>query len=150
GAGHPDALALAAGELGREPVVVLGVEADDLHQLLDPLLELLAVGKAVDLERVADDRPDPLARVQRRVRVLEDHLDLAPELAKLIALEVRDVLAVELDRALGDRQQPADQAGQGGLAPAGLADYAEGLATEHLQGDAVHGVHPADLALEDD
>ncbi len=32
--GDADALALAAGELGREAVVVLGVEADQLHQLL--------------------------------------------------------------------------------------------------------------------
>ena len=35
-AGHADALPLAAGELGGEPVVVLGVEPDQLHQLLDP------------------------------------------------------------------------------------------------------------------
>ena len=35
-AGDADALALAAGELVRVAVVVLGVEADDLEQLLDP------------------------------------------------------------------------------------------------------------------
>ena len=34
GAGDADALPLAAGELGRKPVVVLGVEPDQLHQLL--------------------------------------------------------------------------------------------------------------------
>ena len=34
--GHADALPLAAGELGREPVVVLGVEPDPVHQLLHP------------------------------------------------------------------------------------------------------------------
>ena len=33
----------------------------------------------VDHERLADDRADRLARVQRRVRVLEDHLHLAPQ-----------------------------------------------------------------------
>ena len=38
-AGDADALALAAGELVRVAVVVLGVEADDLQQLLDPLLD---------------------------------------------------------------------------------------------------------------
>ena len=36
GAGDADALALAAGELMRVAVVVLGVEPDDLQQLLDP------------------------------------------------------------------------------------------------------------------
>jgi hypothetical protein len=148
--GHPDALALAAGELGREAVVVLGVEPDHLHQLLNPLLALLAVGDAVDVERVADDRPDPLARVQRRVRVLEDHLDLAPECPQRATLEGGDVVAVELDGALGDWQQLGDQPRQGRLAAAGLTHHAERLARVDLQVDAVDRVHPADLALEDD
>ena len=39
-AGDADALALAAGELVREAVVVLRVEADDLEQLLDAPLDL--------------------------------------------------------------------------------------------------------------
>ena len=34
--GHADALSLAAGERGGEPVVVLRVEPDELHQLLHP------------------------------------------------------------------------------------------------------------------
>jgi hypothetical protein len=38
-----DALALAAGELVREAVVVLGIEPDDLEQLLDTALDLRAV-----------------------------------------------------------------------------------------------------------
>ena len=38
-----DALALAAGELVREAVVVLGVEADDVHELLHALLALAVV-----------------------------------------------------------------------------------------------------------
>ena len=40
-AGDADALALAAGELVGVAVVVLGVEADDLEQLLDPVEHLL-------------------------------------------------------------------------------------------------------------
>jgi hypothetical protein len=83
---------------------VLGVEADDLHQLLDPPLALPALGQPVDVEGVADDRPDPLARVQRGIGVLEDHLDLAPQPSQPVALPVGDVLAVELDFALGHRQ----------------------------------------------
>ena len=40
---------------------------------------------AVEAERGADDRADRLARVQRRVRVLEDHLHLAAERPQLAA-----------------------------------------------------------------
>ena len=68
-----DALALAAGELVREAVVVLGVEADDLEQLLHAALDLGVGAELVHLERLGDDEADALARVQRRVRVLEDH-----------------------------------------------------------------------------
>ena len=95
-----DALALAAGELVRVAVVVLGVEPDDVHQLLDAALALaLALLHPVDHERLADDRADRLARVQRRVRVLEDHLHLAAQRLELCAVRVRDLLAVEADRA---------------------------------------------------
>ena len=74
GAGDADPLSLAARELRREAVVVLGVQADELHQLLHLAPPLLAVRDAVDGERVADDRADAAARVQRAVGVLEDHL----------------------------------------------------------------------------
>ena len=43
--------------------------------------------EAVDRERLGDDRADRLARVQRRVGVLEDHLHLAPQRLQLRARE---------------------------------------------------------------
>ena len=140
GPGHADALALATGELGREPVVVLRVEPDQLHDLLDPLLAVRAVGDAVDRERVPDDRADPAARVQRTVRVLEDHLHVPAERAHPSTGQPADVLAVEGDRAGGDVVQPHDAAGQGGLAAAGLADQAQGLAAADLQADVLDRV----------
>src|SRR3984957_1864094 len=65
--GDADALTLAAGELGREPVEVLRVQPDQFHQVLDLLLAVLALGGVVDGERVTDDRADPAAGVQRPV-----------------------------------------------------------------------------------
>ena len=47
--GDPDPLPLAAGELVREAVVVLGREADPLEQLLDPRAQLGAGGDALQL-----------------------------------------------------------------------------------------------------
>ena len=82
-AGDADALALAAGELVRVAVVVLGVEPDDLQQLLDPRQDLVLRHHLVDRQRRADDRADRVPRVQRRVRVLEDHLDLAAQRLEL-------------------------------------------------------------------
>ena len=92
-----DALALAARELVRVAVVVLRVQADRVHQLLHRALALaLALLQPVDRERLGDDRADRLARVQRRVRVLEDHLHLAPQRLQLARrLSVDDLLALE-------------------------------------------------------
>ena len=50
GPGHADALALTAGELGRKAVVVLGIQADQLHHFLDPAFALRSAGYPVDGE----------------------------------------------------------------------------------------------------
>ena len=62
--GDADALTLPAGELVRKPVVVLGLQADTVEQVLHPALHLPALGEAVQFERVTDDLADALARIQ--------------------------------------------------------------------------------------
>ena len=75
GACHPDPLALASREVRGEPVVVFGVEPHQFHEVLYPLLPLICAGLwLVDGEGIADDGPDPPARIERAVGVLEDHL----------------------------------------------------------------------------
>ena len=139
------------GELVRVAVVVLGVQADLLHQLLDRAAPLdVALVELVDRERLGDDRADAEARVERGVRVLEDDLHLAAHRLQLGALRVGDLLAVELDRARGRVEEPDHEAGDRALPAAGLADEAEGLAAAELERDAVDRLHRADLLLEDD
>jgi hypothetical protein len=124
-AGHADALALAAGELVRQAVVVLRVEPDERHELLDAQLALaLVVLDPVDDERLGDDRADRLARVERRVGVLEDHLHVAPQRLELPARQRRDVPALEADRARRRVHQAQQQPGGRRLAAAALADDA--------------------------
>src|SRR5206468_12899311 len=95
------ALALPPGEGVRIPVVVLRVEADQLHELFDLAPDLVTGDRAMKVERLADDRPYGLTRVERRVRVLEDHLHVPTEPPELPPLEVGDVPAVEEDLPLG-------------------------------------------------
>ncbi len=53
---NADALTLAARELVRVAVCVVGVEADDAHQVLDTLLaRAAALREPVDRERLTDD-----------------------------------------------------------------------------------------------
>ena len=86
-----DALALAAGELVREEQVEAlgGPQPRARQRLRDEILLGLAVRALIDLvdpQALGDDLVDRLARVQRRRRVLEHHLDLAPERAEAPAV----------------------------------------------------------------
>src|SRR5688500_9446144 len=94
-----------------------------LRELVDPLFDGLA-GKARELaDRPAEDAAHAPATVERRVRVLEDHLDLALVLARSVARHRSEVVAGERDVAARVRAlDPEDRLGQGRLARAGLAD----------------------------
>src|SRR5206468_9238986 len=122
-----DALALAARELVRIAVVVLGAEADALQQLLDPGPHLLATARLTKgPDRVPHDLPHAPARVQRGVRILEDHLHLAPHRVHRPAAEVRDVPPVEADDPAGRLEQPQQTAAERGLAAPRLPDEPKG------------------------
>ena len=100
----------------------------------------------MDLERLADDVADRHAGVERGVRVLEDDLDVAAQLAHRAALLGVDVDPVEGQLAGGRLLQPHQHPAQSRLAAAGLADDAERLALVELEGDAVDGLDVADRA----
>jgi hypothetical protein len=148
--GHADPLPLAAGELVRIAVDVLRRQADELEQFAHPALDLVPVPAPVDAQRVGEYLADPLTRVERRVRVLEYHLQLAPHRAQLSPGQRGDVLALEHHRSAGERVQPGQAPGQRGLAAPGLADQAERLPGAQLEADVVHRVHPRDLTLQQD
>ena len=96
-----DALALAAGELVRELLGVVGGKAHVLEQLAHALLDgRLAQDDAVLADGLGDDPAHAPARVQARVRVLEDHLEAPAHAQHLGALrDARHVDAVEHARS---------------------------------------------------
>ena len=104
GARQGDALTLAAGHLGRPVAGPRGIEVDQLEQPgdLGPPLGAGAAGR----QRLGDALADRHPRVQRRVGVLEDHLQGTGPAAH------RDRLAVEQDLAAVPRCEPDRGAGQ--------------------------------------
>ena len=93
-AGDADALALAAGEFVRVAVGMLGTQADLGHHVGDAVLDLGLVGDAVDAQRIGQRAAHGLARIERGVGVLEDHLDGArasPAVGCALALRSRAV-----------------------------------------------------------
>ena len=149
-AGNPDALALAAREFRGEAVVVLRVEPDHLHQLLDLPLAPGAVGHVVDGQGVADDGAHPAPGVEGSVGILEDHLHLAPVAPELPTGKGADVGPVQHHPPRGEGVQPGDAAGERRLTAAGLADQSQRFPARHLEAHPLDGVNLPDLPLEDD
>ena len=148
--GDADALPLPSGKLVRIAIHMVRRETDDLEQLLHPPYLLLAVGQVVDLQWLPDDVTHGHARVQRRVGILEDDLHVPAQPAQLLFGEFEDVPAFEERLTTGRLHQPQDHPAQCGLAAAGFAHQPQGLAPVNRQGDAVHRLDRADLALDDE
>ena len=89
GARDADPLPLPAGELVREAVRVLRAEPDRPQELLDATPPFLPAVEPVDPERLADDLAHRHARVERRVRILEHDLDVAPHRPHVAPAEMR-------------------------------------------------------------
>ena len=100
-----DALALPARELVRVAVAELGAQPDGVEELDDAPVQGGPAGEPVQPQRLADDLAARHPRVQRRVGVLEDDVDLAPVGPQPAPREARDVGAVDADRAAGRVEQ---------------------------------------------
>ena len=160
--GDHDALAHTAGELVREHLVdALAVgDADHLKELDGACLDLLFVVALFVVQ--GDDLIDLVADaedgVQRGHRLLEDHGDeVAAQvlhhgvgcLRHVVGLvaEVQADLAFN-DLTLRTLQKLHDRKTRHGLAAARLTHNAHRLADGDIEGDAVHGVHRADVGEE--
>ena len=137
-------------ELVRVAVERIARQPDDLDQLLCAPRRRAAARDPVDAQRLGQHRADRHPRVQRRVRVLEDHLHPAAHLAQRIPLQGGHVHPVELDPTVRGVHQPDHGSSERRLAAAGLPHQPERLAALDVERDAVHGAHGADLSLEDD
>ena len=79
--GEADTLPLTARELVRIQLGRAGGETDLAEELDDTFVLRTTVTDPLDDERLPDDRLDAHARVERGVRVLEDHLQVTPSAA---------------------------------------------------------------------
>lgn len=133
GAGHGDALLLSAGELVGE-VVHLLAQADEAQHLGD--LRLHDGARLADaLEGKGHVLVDRL--VGQELEVLVDGADLAAQVRDLLVLHLAQVLAGHDDLAAGGALLARDEAQQGGLAGAGVADDKDELTGVDVEADTV-------------
>ena len=149
GPGDADALALAAGKFVRVAVGHLRFQAHFFQQPHDFFpVGGAALGKAVHAQRLADDVQHLHARVERAERVLVDHLHAPAQPLQRRLVRVGDVLAVEMDAAVGERAHAQHGQAGGGLAAAGFAHQPQGFAPVDVEGDPVHRFHGAGVAAQ--
>ena len=142
GPGDTDALTLAAGELMGIAILVEGLQAAVVHDLIDIVVKFFLGHQTVLADGLTDDLAHGHTGLQRGEGVLEDDLHLGAHVAHLLGVEVIDLLAVEQHLAVGlFAGQTEDGAAGGGLAAAGLAHQTHGGAALEVEGDAVHGLH---------
>ncbi len=140
GAAHGDALALAAGEVGRLALEVL-LEVEDLRRLGDLAVDLTGVGLG-ELEREAHVVAHGHVRVQRVV--LEHHRDVA-----IARRQVVDALAPDDELAVGDVLQTRDHAQRRRLPAARRADEDHELPVRDVEVDRLDRLEPVRVALGD-
>ena len=132
----------------RKAVERVRPQADLECEIGDSFAEPATAGDAVVDQRLGDDVADPQPRVERRIRVLEHHLQLAAIGPHPVTRQRVDALAADPDLAGGRLDQLEDGLARGRLAAAALADEAQGLALRDVERDAVDGVDLADGALQ--
>ena len=108
-------------------------ETHKAKQFDNPVDLFLLVSLAVDQQRLADDVEQGHPRIQRRKRVLKDHLHLTPKRPKPVLRDRRHVqhFAVVREQNLAGRRGDGSQdtAGCRGLSATALADEREGLSS---------------------
>src|SRR5207249_4927890 len=146
-----DALTLTARHLVREAVeeVLPGTEPGVLEGVNHEFGPLLAsVRDAMDQERLRDGPQDGEPRVERLVRILEDHLEVPPEVEHLPRGQRGDVRPLEQDESFRGGLEARDEPSGRRLATAALPHQAEDLSLHEVEADPVHGVHVHLLAPE--
>ncbi|RMS17543.1 hypothetical protein ALP75_202330 [Pseudomonas syringae pv. actinidiae] len=96
------ALALPTGELAGVAVDDSFRQADHVHHRLDTLTALSIAADVMHDQRQGDDFAKGFARVQRRVRVLKDRLDVPRH---FLAVGAGQMLAVDQHIAAAGREQ---------------------------------------------
>ena len=124
-------------------------EADPLQQRADLTVQRLAPRQTVYLERLADNRADRHTRIQRAIRVLEDHLHLLPGLTHLCSRELAEVSALEKHLTTGGFDEPQERPADCGFATARLADQTKRFSGLNSKRYLIHRLDPGRDARED-
>lgn len=131
-----DALPLPAGEGVRHPVCGGGVETDPAEQFRHARFRSLP-GKAADDRGFGQGAPNGVPGIERRLRILENHLDEGAPLAGKQVFRPDDVVALKRETAAVPLQQARDDLAERRFAGAAFANQRQCFALPQRQIDAI-------------
>ena len=140
--GDAHALPLPTGKLMRVAVDKLRPDAAFFHKFFHALRGLCrSFINLMGFKRFCHDIPDGPARIQRRIRILEDQLHLLAELAHFLLLKLLHDLPIKGDGICSRLDQVQDQSAQGRFAAAGFADKRQRLTLVNVKVHAADRMH---------
>jgi hypothetical protein len=113
--GNGDALPLATGHFADRPLGIVCRQTDAIEKGGDFLSALGFRHDVVDAQWIVQHRGNGGARVEGAEHVLKHHLHPGATMAEIRAGQRKPVLAFEPDRTGVGRQQPHQDAGEGGF-----------------------------------
>src|SRR5918995_2630739 len=114
---------------------LLGIETDQFQQLDDPIDFRASRRPVKNAHRPTNDIDYPHARVQRRIGILKNHLNLLAQFANRLMGKAENVSPIKVNLAGGGRDQPGNESRRGRFATAAFTDKTENLALRDSEGN---------------
>ena len=102
-----------------------GIDADFFENLVDDRPAFFLGAPLPDRERLHHDVANLATRVQRRNRILEDHLHVGADFAHVLLFEGGEFARIECDASRSGLRKLHDRPARGALAASGFAHDAE-------------------------
>jgi hypothetical protein len=141
-----EALFLAAAELMSGFVARVARDGDEIEKLEDFLFTPGGSEPLLDVQRLSDEVERGPAGIQRAGGILEDELDLRPDLAELLFGERGEFLLIEKDGAGSGALEAGEAEGERAFAGTGGADERESGFVRDFQGDLLQSVERSGVA----
>src|SRR5262245_57759485 len=120
-------------------IETISVESYELEQFGHAVDFLSPCKSLIESHRTADDFGDLHARIERGEGILEDHLNITPDLAHLVRRQSENIFSLKMDTACRGCDQARDQAGSGGFSTAAFAHQSDFLALPESDVETVDG-----------
>ncbi len=128
----------------RKAVCMFFAQADQTEQIRHLLFSFCPMGiQAIDRKRLGDNIGNRHARIQRRIRVLKDHLHFFSQFMHFTRTGGKHIGAFKQDAAAGGFIEPEHRTPGGRLPTAGFADQPHRFALMNGKGKSVHGLQIA-------